>query len=74
MEVICIKSGQRIGLTLNKKYDVIDSFYASNKYFHRIDYYKIINDNGKLRNYYADKFITLVEFRNKRINEILEDE
>jgi len=74
MQVICIKPGKRTGLTLNKKYDVIDSFYASDQYFHRIDYYKIINDNGKLRNYYADKFITVADLRQKRINELLEDE
>ena len=68
IKVICIDSKSRKNeLTINKIYEGKLTEGTSNKFF------RIINDNGDRRNYYAHRFITLAEFREQRINSILND-
>jgi len=65
MEIVCINnSDSHPYLTIGKIYDTDNKF---TEYF-----YLIKDDLGCFAYYSRDRFITLAEFRNKRINEILE--
>lgn len=73
MKVVCIKNSYldwdggicKYDITIGKKYDVIKSHYFQDKY-----YYSIINDSGNSYPYLVKLFITLNEYRNKRLEEI----
>jgi hypothetical protein len=64
--VICINN---IGLPLSpcKKYKVINSGRAE-----KFDYITVYNDNGNSSNYLASRFTTLEDWREKKLNNILE--
>ena len=62
-KVICIYPFY--GLTLNKIYYILDKDNNS---------YQVINDRGEKFFYLKKRFKLLSDFRNERINEILEDE
>ena len=62
-KVICIYPFY--GLTLNKIYYILDKDNNS---------YQVINDRGEKFFYLKRRFKLLSDFRNERINEILEDE
>jgi hypothetical protein len=66
MKIKCIdnKDGE-LYLTIDKTYNVIED----NKFN-----YKIINDNGYNNWYYKEYFKPLSEYRNERIDKLLEDE
>lgn len=59
MKVVCIHNSNTI-LELNKVYDVIKDGLA----------YMIIDDAGDIMPYAANRFITLDEYRNRKLNEI----
>jgi hypothetical protein len=70
MEVVCINNSlneieNKIDLTIGKIYNA--EICKNLKY-----YYILIDDLGVSSIYLIDRFITLAEFRNQRINEILE--
>jgi hypothetical protein len=58
-------------LTQGKTYEVIDSKQTPEK--ERPHMYKIINDDDKQRWYDKSMFITLEEWRDQQLNEILKD-
>ena len=68
--VICVRNNvgentlAKYHITINKAYEVITSDVST----------VIINDQGDICFYHNSYFITLAEFRNNRINEILNDE
>ena len=76
MKVVCvnhISSVASFGLTFGKVYDVIPRGMYPFYVFHQDDCYVITNDSGKSWNYNKELFITLDEYRNLRINKILEE-
>ena len=75
MKVVCIPFNTRtvslLNLTQGKTYEVIDSKQTPEQ--ERPHMYKIINDDGKQRWYDKSMFITLEEWRDQQLNEILKD-
>ena len=80
MKVVCINTdsppefnGNR-GLTLYKAYDVISTpnRFERELPFGSKPYLTIINDFGEMHDYRSTRFITLEEWREKRINKLLE--
>jgi len=63
-KIICIDA-TAFGLTLNKVYDIVSE---DDKY------YEVIDDDNRSIIYYKRRFKLLSNFRNERINEILNDE
>ena len=65
MKVVCIKNiGPHVDITIDKVYDVIEQR-------DQIDTYYIRNDKGQVYGYIKTRFITLEEFRENKIKEIL---
>lgn len=72
IKIICIDDytwnsgstyGKKYPLTIGKIYEITG---VINEYF-----YSIVNDDGSDKNYPVDNFITLAEYRDKQIEEIL---
>ena len=62
-------------LTQGKTYEVIDSKQTPEQEWRDATHmYKIINDDGKKRWYDKSMFITLEEWREQQLNEILKEE
>ena len=75
MKVVCIHLDGKLqpvflNLTQGKTYEVIDSKQTPEQ--ERPHMYKIINDDGKQRWYDKSVFITLEEWREQQLNEILQ--
>lgn len=64
MNKICIDTKGITGLTYGKMYKVSDMGYG---------YYEVINDNKHRVDVYENRFLTLEEYRELRINQILEE-
>lgn len=62
MKLICIDSGNWTNLTTNKIYECDDFIYDS--------CYLIINDRNQILAYPKKYFITIEEYRNRRLEEI----
>jgi len=70
-KIVCIDDSKICGvdnvkLTKLKVYDVLEPYEGDLVY--------IIEDSGEKYGFYSKRFILLAEFRDKRINEILNDE
>ena len=62
----CVKgTSNSVTLTEGKVYDVIDCDYNGN--------YKISNDAGNIFTYHKSRFLTIDEYRDKKLNFLLKD-
>lgn len=75
MTVICISTNDNRGflgfvtrITINNKYEVLDIHDDRDS---NCDYYQIINDVGKYQWVCSVNFITLNDYRNIKIDEII---
>lgn len=73
MKVVCIdvsyeRSGTGLDLTLHKVYDTTSMSHPLS------DAIYVINDIGENAEYYEGRFITLEEWREKKLNEILKND
>ena len=57
------KGNSRVDLTIGKHYEVISQNEAS---------YFIKNDNGRITNYFKDRFSKIEDFRDKQLNNIID--
>ena len=65
MIVVCIKNKDKENeLTINRKYDAIQSISLGNCY-------NLINDLGSKENYFKNRFLPLYIVRQQRIDKIL---
>ena len=69
MKVVCITEDPFFNLTYGKTYGVVESFFAVD--LSSITQYKIINDNDCERWYDEALFISIEEWREKQLNELL---
>lgn len=73
MIVVCINNDNTykwqnpLPITIGKKYQHIKNFFS----FEEL-YYTIIDDDGEEHNYYKEKFLTLEEFRERQIGNLVE--
>lgn len=75
VKVICINNSSLSSikeLTLNKVYDaeIITGVVSS---LGETKYYRIINDNGNIGDYFTDRFKLLSDWREKQMKSILND-
>jgi len=67
-KIVCIDNTglDKTHLTINKLYEIAD--------VNENGYFRVLSDTNAVRTYYSWRFITLAEFRNNRINEILNED
>ncbi len=73
--VICIDDSVIVSnepLTRGKKYEVINSGRAQSGFETYNDYIIVYNDDGNSYSYLAERFISLEDWREKKLNNILE--
>ena len=63
IKLICVNNKNSLSLTLGKEYYAY-VITAGNTY------YRLFNDKGKINSYTTDLFMTLEEYRNKRLEEL----
>ena len=67
-KIVCIDNiGMETHLTINKLYEIADILYDNQTF-------QVLNDNNAVYGYYKWRFISLAEFRQKRIDEILNED
>lgn len=74
MKVVCINNGKmdgamesKVNLTIGKVYQALGDYVSDSDHV-----YKIINDIGKIGNYFPGRFELLDKSRERKLNNILE--
>lgn len=77
MKIVCVKKYKSTSLmyelTYGKMYETIDFRRPLIELKYPERYYQIINDRGHLEYYSKNTFVTLEEWRDIKINEIIND-